>query len=398
MSRNTNLSMEAICKERMERTIKLEVSTEGRPYGRKDVLDGLLDAGCPRDAIEALGVRERNVEWEITLKTTSDRDQLLRLPSIVVKGYPAAVSGIRKAARRLRVFYLPFYVPITAITDQLERDGVKVKKLFQDKDRETGLLSNVWNLLVETDNVEMIPDRMRWSFAGVVGSVLVNMAGRPPKCLRCQERGHRKFECTAPYCHRCRKVGHAESDACPTQTYAARVRRAEPADEDAMDDPCDETAVLQPSTNRSWAEQMDELEQQAAPSGARSSTEAPAEAAAESTAETATETATDSTTASAAEPAAESATKTETMSESATESESAAEPAMETTDDAKDGDGGWTMQEGRKRHSSASPSSRAGKARTSMSTTPVNPTTGRRRTQPTLVSGRVSAAKNHVRS
>jgi len=121
----------------MERTIKLEVSTEGRPYGRKYVLDGLLDAGCPRDAIEALGVRERNVEWEITCKTTPDRDQLLRLPSIVVKDHPAAVSGIRKAARRLRVFYLLFYVPITTITDQLERDGVKIKKCFQDKDWET---------------------------------------------------------------------------------------------------------------------------------------------------------------------------------------------------------------------------------------------------------------------
>ena len=221
-------------------------------------------------------------------KTTQDSDRRLRMPSFVVKGHPAAVSCIRKAARRLRVFYLPFYVPITTITDQLERDGVKIKKYFQDKDRETGLLSNVWNLLVEIDNPDLIPDRMRWSFAGVVGSVLVNMAGRLQKCLRCQERGHRKFECMAPYCHLCRKVGHAESDACPTQTYAALVRRPQPADEDAMDEPCEETAELQLSTNRSWAEQIDEQDQHAAPSGARPSTEAPVEAAAESTAERAT--------------------------------------------------------------------------------------------------------------
>ena len=53
-------------KSRLERTVKIQLSSEGRPYGRKDVLDGLLGAGVPRKAIEALGVRERNVEWEVT--------------------------------------------------------------------------------------------------------------------------------------------------------------------------------------------------------------------------------------------------------------------------------------------------------------------------------------------
>jgi len=53
-------------KSRLERTVKIQLSSEGRPYGRKDVLDGLLGAGVLRKAIEALGVRERNVEWEVT--------------------------------------------------------------------------------------------------------------------------------------------------------------------------------------------------------------------------------------------------------------------------------------------------------------------------------------------
>jgi len=48
--------MEMLYKQRMERTVELEVSPEGRPYSRKDILDGLLDAGCPRDVIKALGV------------------------------------------------------------------------------------------------------------------------------------------------------------------------------------------------------------------------------------------------------------------------------------------------------------------------------------------------------
>jgi len=35
-------SIEATCKDRRERTVKLSLDSEGRPYGRKEVLDGLL--------------------------------------------------------------------------------------------------------------------------------------------------------------------------------------------------------------------------------------------------------------------------------------------------------------------------------------------------------------------
>jgi len=108
-----------VYKSRLERLVKIQLSSEGRPYSRKDVLDGLLGAGVPRKAIEALGVRERNVEWEVTLCTAADRNCLLQLPAIAVKGHQVQVGGVRKAARRLRVFYLPYSVPITVITSQL---------------------------------------------------------------------------------------------------------------------------------------------------------------------------------------------------------------------------------------------------------------------------------------
>lgn len=155
------------------------------------------------------------------MESTPDRNRLLQLRSIV-KGHPAVVGSVKKGLRRLWVFYLPYYVPITTITEQLVRDGAKVTKTVQEKDRETELMTNIWNLSIEVDNPDQVQDRMRWSFEGMTGSILINMNGRPPKCLRCVERGHHKFECTAPYCYKCRKVGHAESDDCPTQSCAAR--------------------------------------------------------------------------------------------------------------------------------------------------------------------------------
>ena len=57
------------------------LASEGRPYSQKNLLDGLLDARVLWDAIKVLGVRERNVEWEITMKSTPDRNRLLQLPT-----------------------------------------------------------------------------------------------------------------------------------------------------------------------------------------------------------------------------------------------------------------------------------------------------------------------------
>lgn len=56
------MSTEAVFKDRMDRTVQLHLHPEGRPYGRREVLDGLLSSGVERAGVEALGVCERNVE------------------------------------------------------------------------------------------------------------------------------------------------------------------------------------------------------------------------------------------------------------------------------------------------------------------------------------------------
>ena len=293
------------------------------------------------------------------------------------------------------MFYLPYNVLITAITSQLVQKGVKVIKTFQEKDRETGLASNVWNVLVEVDSEVEVPDRMRWSFAGMQGGVLVNMVGRPPKCLRCLQRGHIKFHCTAPYCHKCREVGHEQSDDCrPTRSYASLVRRSEPADQDDMDDPAetdDVTMVDQPTTSQSWADQMDQLDQAAAETQVEHP--APADDAAAPSETPVMEPAAQSTATEALAPA---------VSESATAPaapESAAADDTATSGDPEDRDGGWRTIASRKRQQSASPARHTGKVRASSprSESPADPTEGRRRTQPTAVAGRPSASKSKTR-
>ena len=80
LTAGSRMSEVDVYKSRLERTVKIQLSSEGRSYSRKDVLDRLLGAGVPRKPIEALGVRERNVKWEVTL-CTADRNCLLQLLS-----------------------------------------------------------------------------------------------------------------------------------------------------------------------------------------------------------------------------------------------------------------------------------------------------------------------------
>ena len=155
-------AIEDVFKDRAERTVKLSLSAEGRPYSRKDILEAMLEAEVPRDAIEAIGMRERNVEWEVTMKSTPARDRLLQKRELRVKGTQCSIGGIRKGTRRLRIFYLPYYVPIAVITQQLTKMHVSIVKTFQDRDKDTGLMSNIWNVLIETEH----PTAYRTSFAG----------------------------------------------------------------------------------------------------------------------------------------------------------------------------------------------------------------------------------------
>jgi len=214
---NPGVSVDSLFKDRVHRTMKLSLDVEGRPYSRKGALDHLIATEVPCDAIEAIGVRERNVEWEVTMRTTPAWDHLVSQRQLEVKGKIGIIGGIRKSTRRLRIFYLPYYVPINTITQQFVRNSIEVLKIYQDKDRETGLMSNVWNLVIDADVPECVPDQLHWSFDGMSGRVLVNVIGRELKCLRCSQRGHRKFECRAPYCAKCHKVGHEESDDCMPQ-------------------------------------------------------------------------------------------------------------------------------------------------------------------------------------
>ena len=227
----------------------------------------------------------------------------------------------------------------------------------------------------------------------MIGRVLVNMVGREPKCLRCLQRGHKKFECTAPYCAKCRKVGHVTTDAC-RMSYAALVSVSVAEAEEEMDDVVYDDVAEEggndqqtASETTSWADQMDQFDR----AGASSQ---PEDAAGNSQMDATATVAT-----SAEEPTADTTASSETADRpvAVTTAVEAGSDKSTTTNADDDFTVVKSQGENRKRTATNSLSERNGKilaasasASTSKAASPRNePTAGRRRTLPApVVSGR----------
>jgi len=72
----------------------------------------------------------------VTLKAAGEQDLLLH-KVVCVKGKQATISGVSRGARRLRVLSLPWWVPPEVIGQMLVGRGITIKRVFQDKERDT---------------------------------------------------------------------------------------------------------------------------------------------------------------------------------------------------------------------------------------------------------------------
>jgi hypothetical protein len=196
-----------------------------------------VTAAVGAGALEAIGQREVNLHWELTFRSLDKKEEFLAKEAFEVKGHRANVGGVRAGTCRMRVFYLPFYVPALVITEQLKALGGKLLSVTVERDRD-GCCTNVRRIAIATDDINKVPDELEWAFDGMRGKVLINVLGRPARCMRCGTRGHRKFECEAPYCAVCRTVGHERAPTCKQQkkSYAAA---ASGVNEEAMDEETD---------------------------------------------------------------------------------------------------------------------------------------------------------------
>ena len=247
-------------KRQRDRTAVVSLPREGGIYRRSDIID-LVDGTVGKHAISAIGQLENNLKWEIVFNFVDNKESFLDHAQHLVKGRQVSAESLRRGPRRLRILRVPMCVPNGFISSLLAKHRVKVTRIDYERNLQDGLTSNVRIATVEASDWDLVPDTLPWSFDGLKGTALIFLQGRSPRCHRCQERGHKFFECDRPYCRRCRRVGHEESEACNRRTYAQTAGREQEVDQDDMDLHYDDENATRETTHRATTEMQQQQQQ-----------------------------------------------------------------------------------------------------------------------------------------
>jgi hypothetical protein len=222
-----------------EQATLIVLPLEGRPYTKSDVLK-MVTERVPKESIVALKSRERSHIFEVVFRDEESKTRFQNAEAeALCKGHKPKLTNIREKIYRCKIHFLPHFVPVKVITTKLIAAGATITECTDTQ--EDGIFTGPWNISYTTKTPDAIPDLLEWHHDGHSGNVLINVRGRAAFCLRCEERGHIRKLCKAPYCKICREVGHEEKPNCHNKkpSYADRAagRKSQKNPKPVIDDP-----------------------------------------------------------------------------------------------------------------------------------------------------------------
>lgn len=258
----------------MKRTVHLKIDRGDRLYLREDIMKGLSEVGVQGKWIEALGTLNRNNEWHITFAVNAPVGIVndLCLIDVIVCNRKVSLTPFLGNMSKVRVHWAPYFLPMAVIEDELEQYG-EVKRREFERSITPGL-EHVRSLVRGFDIVcapQDLPAMIKVSFKGRQYPCLLAVKGRPPVCLRCNQPGHMRRDCTTSYCDTCHQFGH---ETCAKEkTYAAllRPKQDERREEDITED--DARVIVQGQDEPTTASKDKVEEKNAAPANVASNGE-----------------------------------------------------------------------------------------------------------------------------
>lgn len=201
-----------------ESTIAIRTK-QGQTFTVDTAYDWIVELGLNPAEFKpvAAGLVNRNTEFHMTF---SSKEKALRV--VALAGDGVVVKGINKGSveltdllvHHMRIHWLPVWVDNTEIKDVLEeslqrnvheRAKVRVVKNETVKSKwgttQTTVRHAVVTFPLEADAAETPGMIQIWKGASFIPG-LVTVKGLPPKCLKCDRRGHIRTECEYP-CKRC---------------------------------------------------------------------------------------------------------------------------------------------------------------------------------------------------
>ncbi|KAM7314672.1 uncharacterized protein ISCGN_004456 [Ixodes scapularis] len=117
-------------------SVFLHADIGARPYRIEDFKDGLEHAGVLGD-IAACGSYQMNHVWMVTLRSPTAKQRLVDAQVFEVKGRRCLVIDPDKAEVRLKLHWIPFYIPDDNVKKALEQYG-KLEEIERETWRVNG--------------------------------------------------------------------------------------------------------------------------------------------------------------------------------------------------------------------------------------------------------------------
>jgi len=212
-----------------KRTVKITLPRSSS-YTRLDLAESLRQVHFPLSSVEALGTRQQNHQWFLTVSTEEEAADLLSLGMMSVAGKSGFISTLDDTAHRVRIHWAPYHLSQPVLTAALKAalpDGANVVQSGYEKSMVKGLehVSTLVRYAVVSyeGSAAHLPHLLKVSQAGESFELLLTIQGRKPICLRCKQVGHVRSQCI--FCHICKSNLHISSN-CPNSvsSYANAIR------------------------------------------------------------------------------------------------------------------------------------------------------------------------------
>ena len=116
-------ALKEILKSRIQRTVRVSLPLEGRPYARGDFIRHVEDT-VGLEALEAIGPTQQAHELgPLTFSTEFGNDPIpIPQRTFVIRGHQAHVNSVQQNRFKIRLHWVPYYVSNESFVDVFERN------------------------------------------------------------------------------------------------------------------------------------------------------------------------------------------------------------------------------------------------------------------------------------
>ena len=172
----------------------------------QDIIFGFDAAGIDADYITSVQRRNSNRTWVVSFISVEHKLMALELPSVTICGCQVFLGDAENETVLVKVYEAPNEMPDTVVIGRLAYYG-RVFSFRRDRLGE-GLFNDVRTARMRLR--EHIPSSL-----SIVGeTIMIYYESQPRSCRKCGSKDHMASNCKTPRCLNCQEAGHRK-DECP---------------------------------------------------------------------------------------------------------------------------------------------------------------------------------------